>query len=122
MGEKIQRFEELLVWQKAQDFACLIYGNFSYLKDYSFKDQICRASVSISSNVAERFEKRSAKEFLRYLDIAKTSGNEVRSLLHLALKLQFINEDSQLKLLEQSHEIGKMLYALMNSIRLKNNL
>jgi len=47
MSEKVQKFEDLLVWQKAQDFTCEIYESFAMLKDFSFKDQICRASVSI---------------------------------------------------------------------------
>lgn len=122
MGEKVQKFEDLAVWQKAQDIACDIYASFSPLKDYFFKDQICRASISISSNIAEGFEKKSAKEFLRYLEISKTSANEVRSLLHLALRLNFIQQEKQADLLEQIQSIGKMLYALMNVIRVKNNL
>ena len=49
---KITKFEEIIAWQKGQDLAVDIYSLFSNLKDYSFKDQIQRASVSISNNIA----------------------------------------------------------------------
>ncbi|OYU64728.1 MAG: hypothetical protein CFE22_17265 [Cytophagaceae bacterium BCCC1] len=50
---KITSFEDLLAWQKAQDIAELVYKNFYTLRDFGFRDQICRASVSISNNIAE---------------------------------------------------------------------
>lgn len=69
----IQKFEDLLVWQKSQDFAISIYESFFDLKDYSFKDQIFRASVSISNNIAEGFERRTNVDFVRFLYIATSS-------------------------------------------------
>jgi four helix bundle protein len=53
----IERFEKIIAWQKAQDLAVEIYSNFRITKDYSFKDQICRASISISNNIAEGFDR-----------------------------------------------------------------
>jgi four helix bundle protein len=52
---KIQRFEDIIAWQKSQEFAVAIYRSFSEIKDFGFKDQIQRAAVSISNNVAEGF-------------------------------------------------------------------
>ena len=67
----IHNFEEIIAWQRGQDLAVNIYQDFSILKDFSFRDQICRASVSISNNIAEGFGRRSGdKEFVRYLNIA----------------------------------------------------
>lgn len=122
MGQTILRFEDLLVWQKAQDFCCFIYQLFQELKDYSFKDQIYRASVSVSSNIAERFERRTAKDFLRFLEIAKMPNNEVRSLLYLSSRLDYLNQGDMNKLIEQSEEISRMLSGLIKSIMEKNNL
>ncbi|PZP48940.1 MAG: hypothetical protein DI598_09030 [Pseudopedobacter saltans] len=59
---------------------------------------------------------------MRFLEISKTSTNEVRSLLYLSVRLGFISENNQLALMNQVETIGKMLYALMKSIREKNNL
>lgn len=53
---KIQKFEDIIAWQKAQELAVKIYAVFSKSKDYGFKDQICRSTVSVSNNIAERFD------------------------------------------------------------------
>lgn len=84
----IQRFEDIIAWQKAQDLAVKIYGEFGYSRDFSFKDQICRAVVSISNNIAEGFDRNTtSKEFVRFLLISKGSCAEVKSMLYLAIKL-----------------------------------
>lgn len=74
----VKRFEDLIVWQKSQDFSVLIYSQFSDLKDYAFKDQITRASVSISNNIAEGFDRKTNNDFSRFLYIAVSSNSEVR--------------------------------------------
>lgn len=67
---KILKFEDIIAWQKAQDLAVAIYQAFEHSRDYSFKDQIQRASVSISNNIAEGFDRGSQKEFIRFLYIS----------------------------------------------------
>lgn len=71
---KIQRFEDIIAWQKFQEFAAAIYRLFSEIKDFGFKDQIQRAAVSISNNVAEGFDRLGDKEFIRFLYIALASS------------------------------------------------
>ncbi|MGB3095046.1 MAG: four helix bundle protein, partial [Microgenomates group bacterium] len=70
---KINTFEEIRSWQKARDLVRLIYKLFKDSKDYSFRDQIQRASISIMNNVAEGFERRGDKELSHFLFIAKGS-------------------------------------------------
>lgn len=59
----IQKFEDIIAWQKAQLLAIEIYTVFSVIKDFGFKDQICRAVVSISNNIAEGFDRSSNADF-----------------------------------------------------------
>lgn len=54
----ISKFEDLIAWQKAQDIAVVVYEKFRGLKDFGFRDQICRAVVSVSNNIAEGFERK----------------------------------------------------------------
>lgn len=75
---KVTSFEDLIAWQKAQDLAVLIYGEFKEIRDFSFKDQICRAAVSVSNNIAEGFERHTNKDFIRFLFIARGSCSEVK--------------------------------------------
>ena len=112
----VKGFEDLLVWQKSQDFSVLVYANFRDLKDFSFRDQITRASVSISNNIAEGFERRTNPDFIRFLYIATSSNSEVRSMLYLAEKLKYLNSKQSKGLIEKSNEISKMLYGLINSM------
>ena len=111
----IKSFEDLICWQKAQDLSVSIYTTFRQNKDWSFKDQIQRASVSISNNIAEGSE-RTSKEFLRFLSIAKSSCNEVKPLLFLAFKLNYINEIEKITLINDSTEVSKIIQGLKNSI------
>ena len=62
-----QRFEDIIAWQKAQDYGVIIYKLFQEIKDYSFRNQICSAVVSISNNIAEGFDRSSNAEFKRFL-------------------------------------------------------
>ena len=113
----VKKFEDLLVWQKAQDFAVAIYHNFFGLKDYSFKDQITRASVSISNNVAEGFDRKTNPDFIRFLYMATSSNSEVRSMLYLAERLEYLSLDRVKELIEKSNEISRMLYGLIQSMK-----
>ena len=65
-------------------------------QDFGLKDQIRRASVSIPTNIAEGFERSSRKEYLQYLNIAKGSAGEVRSLLRVALEIGHIEASTHL--------------------------
>jgi len=116
MKNKTEKFEDLIVWQKAELLTINIYKNFRSLKDYSFRDQIQRAAVSIMNNIAEGYERRGNKEYSRFLFIAKGSCGEVRSMLHLSLKLNYISEQEYFSLKDQAIEISKMLYGLIKKL------
>jgi len=112
----IKSFEELLVWQKAQDLAVAIYQQFTELKDFGFKDQIQRAALSISNNIAEGFDRNTNKEFARFLYITKASSAEVKSMLYLAERLNYLDATVSIQLREQSDEVSKMIRGLIKSI------
>ena len=85
----------------------------------SFCDQIQRASVSTMSNIAEGFERGTQAEFKRYLGIAKGSNGEVRSLLHVAGDLFYINESTKCELIAQNEKTGRLIAGLQRSIDLR---
>ena len=90
---KIEKFEDIIAWQRARELTLSIYKIFKNNKDFGFRDQIQRASVSIMNNIAEGFERDTNKEFRHFLFIAKGSCAEVRSMLYLALDLKYINRE-----------------------------
>ena len=89
----INRFEEIIAWQKSKDLAVLLYKTFNESRDSGFKNQIQRAAVSMSNNIAEGFERQTNKEFKNFLYIAKGSAGEVRSMLSIALELTYITTE-----------------------------
>lgn len=110
---KIERFEDILAWQKAQVLTTSIYQEFSGLNDFSFLDQIRRAVISIPNNIAEGFDRKSDKEFARFLFIAKSSCSEVKSMLYTAQNLKYITLAKGKELQSSCDEISKMISGLI---------
>ena len=113
---KIERFEDIIAWKKAKDLTILIYNIFINSKDFGFKDQIQRASVSIMNNIAEGFERRTNNEFRQFLFYAKGSCGEVRSMLLLSLELNKINKTDFQVTYQMSEEISKILSGLIKTL------
>ncbi|HUM51822.1 MAG TPA: four helix bundle protein [Chitinophagales bacterium] len=113
---KVSKFEDLIAWQKAQDLAVVIYSSFDYNKDFSFKNQICSAVISVSNNIAEGFDRSSDADFSRFLYISISSCSEVKSMLYLAQKLGYINEESRNRLIEDANEVSRIIRGLIKSL------
>lgn len=112
----ITRFEDILAWQKSRALTKNVYSSLLDIADYSFRDQIYRASVSIMNNIAEGFERHTNKEFKHYLYISKGSCGEVRSMLYLAGDLKYIDSDTQNELIYSSTEVSKILSGLIKRL------
>ena len=113
----MKTFENLETWQVAKNLAVQVYQAFRHCRDYGFRDQICRAAVSVSSNVAEGVERNSPAEFRNFLGMAKGSSGELRSPLILAEELGYISCDDFHQLLEQSIRVSLLLGGLIRSIQ-----
>lgn len=113
---KIVRFEDIISWQKARILTKLIYKLFNSSRDYGFRDQILRASVSIMNNIAEGFERKGNKEFKNFLFIAKGSCAEVRSMLYLAFDFGYITNSSFKDLILKTEEISRLLSGLIKTL------
>lgn len=115
-----QGFRSLIVWQKAYKFALDIYkatkGN---PKDelYGITNQIRRAGISISANIAEGYERQHRKEYIQFLTIAKGSLGEVETYLLYSKDLGYINDEKYVELEGQRQEVAKLLRGLINSLR-----
>ena len=113
----MKKFEDIQTWQKSQELVTLCYKNFQNSRDFGFRDQICRAAVSIMNNIAEGFERASNNEFRKFLFIARGSCGEVRSMLYVALELKYISKEVFTELSDRCLEISKMLFGLINVLK-----
>ena len=116
----IERFEDLVAWQKARLLTSKIYaatriGQFA--KDFRLIDQIRQAAVSIGSNIAEGFERGNNKEFVTFLGIAKGSAGEVRSQLYTAYDVRYLSDAEITELVELSKDVSKLINGLILSLR-----
>ena len=114
---KIEKFEDIISWQKGIELSAIVYEIFKNNRDYGFKDQIQRAAVSVSNNIAEGFERMSNKELSKFLFIAKGSVGEVRSMLYIALKLNYIDKKQFDDLYNRCLEISRLISGFIKTLK-----
>jgi len=85
--------------------------------DWGLRDQLQRAAVSVSANIAEGYERGSRKEYAQFLTIVKGSAGELRCLLRIAERLQLIDGTSASQLITEAAEVSRMLKGLTNAVR-----
>ncbi|HEX8737497.1 MAG TPA: four helix bundle protein [Pyrinomonadaceae bacterium] len=117
-----KRFEEIQAWQKAREITKKIYSMSNkddFSKDFSLRDQMKRASVSIMANVAEGHGRRTTTEFANFLNIARGSAIELQSHLYVALDLNYIDQAEFKEAYEMLDEVSRMTLSLAQYLRKK---
>ncbi|MFC2105554.1 four helix bundle protein [Candidatus Bipolaricaulota bacterium] len=117
---KVERFEDLSVWQTSRKVVSVIYdvtavGVFS--RDFSLRDQIRRAAVSVPSNIAEGFSRHSNKEFIQYLFISKGSAAEAQSQLYVALDQEYVSQEQFDEIYNQLETVAKQISRFITYLR-----
>ena len=107
-------FEDLGIWRNAKELSLSTYREFQYGYDLGFKDQIQRASVSIMNNIAEGSESGTTASYIHFLNIAKGSCAEVRSMLYLADELNYCSHETAVQAIEQCKCITGSINKLIN--------
>ena len=116
----IKSFEELPVWQDARKFTSKIYNltnKFPKEELYGLTSQIRRATVSIMSNIAEGFDRRSDKELSNFLSMSRASSSEVQNDLYIALDLNYISQTEFNQLYQEAKKIAKQINGLMTYLK-----
>jgi four helix bundle protein len=109
-------FEDLEVWQRSRALVREVYRNTETFKDWSLRDQMRRASVSIASNIAEGAERNANTEFAHFIGIAKGSAAELRTQLYLAMDLGLLSNADATRMIEETKQLGAMLEGLRQSL------
>ena len=117
----VYRYEDLIIWQLARTLVGKIYTSLQDVKDYGFKDQIQRASVSVMNNIAEGFQRHKFttdnKTFISYLNIAYGSCGEVKSMLYIAEDIRYLDAVILKELHSLCTSLECKIEALMVSMR-----
>ncbi len=114
----IQKFEDMIAWQKSRKLVRDTYKAFINCRDSGFKDQIQRAAVSVLSNIAEGFESGTRLEFLNYLYIAKASAGEVRAQFYAAADIGYLNIETFKYLNNSATECSKLISSFIKSLKM----
>jgi four helix bundle protein len=109
------RFENLDVWQKSAKLCIDIYSKINNTQDYVYRNQVTRSALSISSNIAEGFERESDRDCLRFLYYAKGSCGELISQIYIGMQIKYIEMSTGKKWLEQTIHISSMLSGLIKT-------
>ena len=108
----ISRFEDIKAWQEARVLAKMIYdaakSSQGFARDLRFRDQITSAAVSVMSNIAEGFSRRSTREFAQFLFVAKGSVAELQSQLYVALDQGYIDQPMFQELYSQAEQVARL--------------
>ena len=113
--------QSLDVWKRSCKVSVEIYKFFSNSKDYGFKDQITRSSLSIASNIAEGMEKDSNKDKVRFLNISQGSIAELITQIYIGIKIDYIDKTMGLMWIEGLEQIIKMITNLKKSLNETTN-
>src|SRR6266487_997633 len=111
-----QSFEDLEVLQRGCRLSVSIFQTFEGCKNFTLKDQIGRASLSIPCNIAEGSERGSTKDFAHFLNFSKGSCGELRTQLYIARKLAVVGKNDFDRLFSETKEISAMLEGLRRSV------
>jgi four helix bundle protein len=114
---KISRFEDIESWKEARILVSDIYRCFADCRDYGFRDQIQRASISVMSNIAEGFDRGSNKEFVQFLVIARGSVSEVKSLAYAGVDIGFLKPESFHRIEDRCSNLSCMINGFIRYLR-----
>ncbi len=117
----MMKCEKLDVWKKAARLSANVYKYFSECKDFGFKDQITRASLSIPSNIAEGLEKASPKDQIRFLDIVKGSTAEFATQTYIAMDIGYLKKETGRSWIQTADQLLAMLTKLQQSKQSRNS-
>lgn len=113
---RIQKFEDLISWQKGKLLFVELNKCFYNEKDYFFKDQLLRAALSVSNNIAEGFDRKSDKELTQFLIIARGSCAEVRSMIYIAQAVNKLNLEQKQYFIDLTDEISRLLTGFVQKL------
>jgi len=114
---KVNRFEDLNVWQEARTLANDVYKlilSNDAIRDYPLKDQLNKSSGSTMDNIAEGFDRRGNKEFRQFLSVSHGSNGEAKSQIYRAFDREYITKEQLDELLKRIENISKMINGLIN--------
>ena len=112
-----ERFEDLEIWQEARRLHKSVYESLHQCRDFSFRDQMRRAALSVMNNISEGFERRTDKDFAHFLDLSKGSAGEVRSMTYASEDAKILDAPTAEHLRSAYEVLSKRIAAFQKHLR-----
>lgn len=116
-SRKIKKFEDVDAWKRAHALCIRIYRSMEDSREFIFRGHIFKTALSVSSNIAEGFERQSGREYIQFLNYAKGSCGELRSQLYVAEDLGIVEGNQVRDMIQEAKEISSMINGLMMSVK-----
>jgi four helix bundle protein len=113
----LKKFEDIESWKEARNLVREIYTLFAECRDYGFRDQIQRASISVMSNIAEGFDRGSNKEFIQFLVIARGSLSEVKSLSYAGFDIGYLSNGKFEKIAARCDSLASLINGFIRYLK-----
>jgi four helix bundle protein len=113
----LKNFEDLEIWKKSRSVTKFVYQDFRSIRDFSFKEQIQRASVSIMNNISEGFCRQTKKEKINFLNFAKGSAGEVKNMYYIAEDLDYLSKNTCMERRESIQGLMNGTSAFINYLK-----
>ena len=120
--EKIKSFTDLIAWKKGHQLVISIYrvtDNFPQKEIFALTNQMCRCAISITSNIAEGFSRKGAKEKIQFYHMSLGSLTELQNQLLIAKDINYLPRNEFTKLANQTVEVSKLTNGLIRSLKNK---
>lgn len=120
MSKEIKTYKDLIAYQKAYELALNIYkytNLFPKTELYGLVSQMRRSAISIPSNIAEGYRRKSRKEYIQFLSIAYGSSGELETQISLSHDLSMLSEIDFIDLQNLNEDVSKLLYKLIKSLK-----
>ena len=102
-------FEDLVIWQEGMQLCYIVYDELKECRDYGLKNKMERSAVSVPSNIAEGYELSSDRAFIRHLYIAKGSNAELRTQLYIAIRQNYIPNETGMEMIAHTKRLSGMI-------------
>lgn len=113
-------FEKLIVWQRSVGLSAALYKSLKDLRDFNFRDQVTRSGLSIPSNIAEGMTRRTDKEKIHFLVIARGSCAELRTQIYIGIDIGYVERVLGNQWLNETREISAMINGLIMTLNVSS--
>jgi four helix bundle protein len=113
----VRNFEDLAIWQMSRELVNCVYEDFRTCRDFSFRDQVIRAGISVMNNISEGFCRGSDAEFKQFLYVSRGSAGELKNMYYIAEDQSYIIPEKAIERRNKSQQLINSISKLIKYLK-----